>query len=172
MDVDEAVIVELDQELSVVGFRDNVNGRQELLLQICSLLKKEINEKLDQYCRDLELCVADQRSYFSVAYWTGALPISELEILQMVDTGKEITQSAVDNTVNSFHERCTSKIPFIERAIECLGKLDPSEDLNLYKHMLDKIREHDRLIVENLTKSATWKNVLHIEDDGSLGDQF
>ena len=131
-----------------------------MLFKLCSTLKQEINKKIDEYCRDLELCVSDQRSYFSVAYLMGALPVSEKEILDLIDSGKEIPQTAVDNVVNSFHERCSSKIPFIERVIECLGKLDPSENLDEFKSMLNQIREHDRLIVENLTRSATWRNVL------------
>jgi hypothetical protein len=169
---EEALLVTSDQPLALIGFQDNVQARQELIVQLCNELKLEINQKLDQYCIDLKSCIEDKRSYFSIAYWTGALPTSEQEIIQMIESGKEISQTAVDNVVSSFHERCTSKLPYIERAIDCLQQLDPSIDRSSFDSTLNEIRAKDRLIVDNLTKSATWRDVLHVEDDGTLGNQF
>jgi hypothetical protein len=152
-------LVENSQPTSLIGFRDHINKRQELIEQLCNSLKVNINKTLDDYCEELRSCIEDKRSYMSVAYWWGSVATSEQEILQMIDKNEEIPQEAVDSLIQSFNDRCSSKIPYLDRAISALSMLSPDTEVSKYKEMLDTIKEKDRLIVDNLSQAATWNNV-------------
>ena len=89
-------LVENSQPTSLIGFRDHINKRQELIEQLCNSLKVNINKALDDYCEELRSCIEDKRSYMSVAYWWGSVATSEQEILQMILLESEL--SILDET--------------------------------------------------------------------------
>lgn len=62
--MDNFEVVELNPDISVIGFKSNVEERQSLVSKICSELKTNINNILDQNCKNLLECTNDKRSIF------------------------------------------------------------------------------------------------------------
>lgn len=83
--------------------------------------------------------------------------MSEEEIL---NTSGEISEEAVQNVISSFRNRCTDKIRSIENIILSIQVLDSNIDITPYTDAISRLRKIDRLIVQNLSESATWKNVI------------
>jgi hypothetical protein len=158
-----------DQPLSLIGFRNNIDKRQELIEYLCHEIKNNINQQLDNYCDELRSCTQDTRSYYDLtwAYLYGGVPVSEEQILKMAANDEEISQQAVDSLVESFEKRCSSKIPPLENAIIALAALNTEDtvviDRTKYNKILDDIKETDKLIKRHLNNSATWKAVIAIE---------
>jgi hypothetical protein len=156
-----------DQEIAVIGFKHNVQRRQEIVSRLCEMLKSCVNQSMNRYCQELLSCTDDKRSIFSLAYIFGGVPTSMQEIVNL-KPGQEISQEAVDNLINSFDNDCRNKIGPVLRIIGAIEVLHPSWragdnscgfSIQDVEQLLEELNDADRLILENLSKSATWKNV-------------
>jgi len=170
---DSFEIVDPDQPMALQGFEDNFKGRQELVGKLCQYLKQMLNEQIERYCNELQNCVEDKRSILSLFYTYNTIPLSEEEIIKRAQSSFEVPQESIENLIGSFHERCTSKLPFIQNNINLLQANGASEDVVDYaKNLLANIQQTDLLLIANLRNTATWRDVLVINEDGTESDHM
>uniref|UniRef100_A0A6C0J573 Uncharacterized protein n=1 Tax=viral metagenome TaxID=1070528 RepID=A0A6C0J573_9ZZZZ len=171
--MDDFEMVKADQPMAIQGFEDNFNRRQELVGLLCNHLKQMLNYQIDQYCKELQNCVKDNRGFLSYFYTYNTIPLSEEEIIKRVQNSFEVPQESIEELVTSFHERCTSKLPFIQNNINLLQTNNaPPDEVDIAKALLAKIQETDLILIANLRNTATWRDVLVINEDGTESDHM
>lgn len=160
-------LVEADQPMALQGFKDNFERRQQLVGELCHYLKQMLNDQIDQHCKELQSCVEDKRGILSsfIFYTT---PLSEEEIIKRAQNSSEVPQESIENLVGSFHERCTSKLPFIQNIINLLQtNRAPEYVVDFANQLIANITATDDILISNLRNTATWRNVLVINEDGT-----